>query len=313
MDTAIGHIYIYYIYIFIYHIYIFIGQWILKDALEQEINKYVTHLTETGTNIIAPTTDENMSDVNSEVDDKILIITPVEGAGEKEADLIQQSIRSKNLPTKKLFKKPNGDVLLQCREKRNRQEALDILKEDFGSKISIKEDKVLTKLEFTVERERGDLPDKEALTQELLQDNEIDKYVHDSTLKVLITRKTRRGVVVIMLVDSMTKKFLSQHNLNKIKWNHGQYSLKDHMYVKYCFHCQGYGHWKKDCRNVAACKRCAGNHSVWECQNNVHSCVNCKKANIQYGRNYNIWHMAHHRDLCPSYRAVYNRERNRQL
>jgi hypothetical protein len=164
-----------------------------------------------------------------------------------------------------------------------------------------------------VESERhNEIEDKESLTEQLVLDNEIPQYIENSKIKVLTTRKIRRGVMVILLMDTMTKKFFEQRN-RKIKWNHGQYLLKDYVYIKYCYKCQGYGHFQNESRNDTACKKCAEKHYVWACQNKLHCCINCKNSNANFGTSYNIWHSAQHRGLCPSFGAVYNLECNRQL
>jgi hypothetical protein len=197
---------------------------------------------------------------------------------------------------KRMFQKKNGGMILQCQDKNNRQQTMDVLQNEFGQTVTIKEDTALTKMDFIVEKDR-ELPDNDTLTTQLIEDNDITQYVVDSRLKVPIKRKLRRGVMIIILVDQMIRKFLEQKNEMKIKWDHGRYALHNHVHVRICYGCQGYGHMKKDYRNEPACKRCAGNHNVWECQMRVHSCINCKKANIQHGSTYSIWHMAHHGDL----------------
>jgi hypothetical protein len=84
-----------------------------------------------------------------EADDKIIIVTSIEGITDPKNYRIEQTLRQKNVPLKKFMKKTNGGIILHCETKTNTQQALDILNTDFGQSITIKEDTALTEYKLS--------------------------------------------------------------------------------------------------------------------------------------------------------------------
>ncbi|KAJ3666267.1 hypothetical protein Zmor_001720 [Zophobas morio] len=75
-----------------------------------------------------------------------------------------------------------------------------------------------------------------------------------------------------------------------------------------CFTCNGFNHSSSSCKSNVICPRCAGNHSVKECQAEKLRCINC--TNMKSSGNHdqiNDDHAAWDRDNCHSYSAAINK------
>ena len=53
----------------------------------------------------------------------------------------------------------------------------------------------------------------------------------------------------------------------------------DHVYVKRCFNCAGFGHNANDCRNKRSCAHCAEDHDTRSCEAKLGKCINCVNTN----------------------------------
>lgn len=66
-----------------------------------------------------------------------------------------------------------------------------------------------------------------------------------------------------------------------------------------CIQCNGYGHFKIDCRFGEKCKFCAESHKSADCTDKTNfKCTNCLRSNAQ-GKSFNVNHIATY-DKCPS-------------
>ena len=75
----------------------------------------------------------------------------------------------------------------------------------------------------------------------------------------------------------------------------------DRFYVKRCFACQQFGHYKKDCTNHIRCGYCTSNaHGSSDCpikdgDKFNFSCANCKDSNKDFNGHSSHWYN------CPTY------------
>ena len=162
---------------------------------------------------------------------------------------------------------------------------------------------------------------KEEITPDRLNDQVMKLYPEikslvDSgeTFQVLTVRKQRNYTnenqfhqASIRVSNPIRKLIENRDNYLSI----GLYRCKvyDHFYVKRCNKCQGFWHYKAQCKSpVPVCAECSGNHDTLECQQKTEphfspSCSNCKdsKNNSQQHT-----HSASDRS-CPAYQAEQNK------
>lgn len=74
----------------------------------------------------------------------------------------------------------------------------------------------------------------------------------------------------------------------------------DAIEVKRCYNCSGLNHLSKGCRHSLVCPKCAGNHSIKDCQSSELKCVNCVKYVEKIGGADDVNHAAWDSN-CPCY------------
>lgn len=76
-----------------------------------------------------------------------------------------------------------------------------------------------------------------------------------------------------------------------------------------CYHCNGYNHLKKECKNELSYPSCSEMHGYKDCKNEIKRCVNCVKANfklkLKFGVNHDVWDKN-----CKSYLKVVELKKN---
>lgn len=68
--------------------------------------------------------------------------------------------------------------------------------------------------------------------------------------------------------------------------------VKEDRYILKCFKCQGYNHSSNICRNVEACLKCAGPHSLKDCKSSEIKCSNCRTSNNKYNTQFSTDHQS---------------------
>lgn len=78
----------------------------------------------------------------------------------------------------------------------------------------------------------------------------------------------------------------------KIIFNERSCSIYEHSNIMQCNHCQGFGHFVRNCQNAPACRRCGGCHDTYNCTkiNPRPICANCVSANSDGNCSFNVQH-----------------------
>ncbi len=75
-------------------------------------------------------------------------------------------------------------------------------------------------------------------------------------------------------------------------------TIYDGFDVTRCFNCNSFNHTSATCKNNLSCPKCAENHKISECRNDlVNKCSNCISAKLP-----NVEHGAWDRS-CPIYKS----------
>jgi hypothetical protein len=168
-------------------------------------------------------------------------------------------------------------------------------------------------MEFFIYQRDIPIPeDKDELAKQILHQNEVNTYINDPTLRILVKRQTHRGTHIVMLVDSYTKKFLNTMKQGKVAWRYGTYKVSNHVHIIRCYRCQGYGHRSDRCQYERPyCKFCSEPHDVKQCDQQYPCCINCCDRNKKFNTRLNYMHPAHH-SSCTVYQEILTRESRKQ-
>ena len=256
--------------------------------------------------------EEDKESRNAESEETVIIISPV---SDRDRKAVEAKLHDRNIKVKKFIKKQNGDIVIQCRDRKSSENALTIARQEVHP-ARIHQEIAKSKLEFVIDS-RDTVPpmDGNELAEELIQQNGLRQYISEENLylRVIARKQTRRGTLVIVLVDSMTKKYLQLGRRGTIAWENVNYEIKDHVNIMYCYRCQFYGHTQQNCRNNVHCKYCGWDHGIQECNSTEQFCINCHVQNQRYNRGLDCQHTAHHKTLCQTYKEVWNKEYNKHI
>lgn len=106
------------------------------------------------------------------------------------------------------------------------------------------------------------------------------------------TRNESYNAIVEMSTEAMEE--IIQKNRINIDWD----ECKVHQYiqVKRCYKCLGFNHMAKTCNKKLACSKCAGEHSINECDSESLNCINCIEFNMKNNVNINTGQHAFSRE-----------------
>lgn len=184
-----------------------------------------------------------------------------------------------------LRKGPKGGLAVVCESKVESDKLEKIAMEELGENYIIepqKERSVLIKI-----TDIGEELSEDELITALKNQNE---FLADKQMKMINFFKVNssRSFSAIIEVTSETSELIIENGFVKIMFS--KCRVFEYIRINRCFKCQGYNHKAFECKHMRACKKCAGDHDLKECESNVIKCVNCKIANEKFNLNFNENH-----------------------
>lgn len=128
---------------------------------------------------------------------------------------------------------------------------------------------------------------------ELLSELEKLNYfiTSDGDIKVIFrkqNKRTNKWMTSLEVSGDIFNKLVNRYiNLG---WT--SHFVKEDRYILKCFKCQGYNHSSNICRNVEACLKCAGPHSLKDCKSSEIKCSNCRTSNNKYNTQFSTDHQS---------------------
>lgn len=192
----------------------------------------------------------------------------------------KQQIDPNLVQVNRLRKGPKGGLAVECENKIESDKLEKIAIDKLGEKYIIEPQKdrcVMLKITDIAEQLSED-----ELLGALKRQND---FIGDQKVKMIsfYTVNNSKSFSAIVEVNGETSDILLENKCVKIMFSRCR--VFEYVKLNRCFKCQGYNHKAVDCKHNRACKKCAGNHDLKECQSNVFKCVNCKVANEKYNLN----------------------------
>lgn len=125
--------------------------------------------------------------------------------------------------------------------------------------------------------------------------------------KYLNKNKKNYGNIVLNVEPELYEKLLEKGKFN-VGWK--ICNIFDYVNIIRCYKCAGYNHFAKDCTDVEACGKCAGEHATAECDGSDEKCINCIKAVKKLKIELDVNHTAFDRS-CSKYQRILEKQRTR--
>lgn len=135
-------------------------------------------------------------------------------------------------------------------------------------------------------------------------------FFSDSSTLVVVSHRKRRDNKYDVIASCNTNTFTRIVNQAKLKIGWEICRVYEHINLLRCYKCNDYGHISKECKSDTVCPKCAGNHTVEECESTVSKCINCIRTNTKLSLNNNVNHCAWSTS-CPVYGHRMTRKKER--
>lgn len=222
----------------------------------------------------------------------VVIVKSKENVKNKDImDEVKKKINHKEIDACGLRNIKSGGILINCESKTSTIKAKQIIEEKLGDKFEvqlpdIKKPRIKIK---NIDEEISET----GFVNELKEKNHCLKNL-SIELKKVINRKIGRNQTindVVIEVDSECFDLMMKRK--KIIYGWKECDVVEHVYIKRCFKCCGFGHESKECKNKQACPKCSGEHKRSECNNVAIECVNCKIMSQKFNLKLDVNHHAY--------------------
>ena len=138
-------------------------------------------------------------------------------------------------------------------------------------------------------------------------ENDINKrnFSHtEGQCKVQHLSNSKSSKCAIIELPSNLYKII-RSNDNSIYIGYERCKAYDDFNMSLCGKCGGYGHGVNTCDYGTNCIKCAGNHSIYDCTENIVKCFYCVNFNEKSHKNRSADHMASEVDECDTHKSKF--------
>lgn len=205
---------------------------------------------------------------------------------------ITSHVNYKNIEACGLRSVNGGGVVINCQSNASTMKVKQIIEDNFGDKYEVSMPK-LFKPRFKIVNAMNNIDERHIINVLITQNEWLDS--NDSIeLKKVINKTDSESndiIDIILEVDAFTSKKIIEHG--KVNLGFRRCNIVQHVHIKRCFKCCGFGHMAKDCTNKLACAKCGGEHKRAECRAKNTQCINCKinakKYALKMDTNHHAW------------------------
>lgn len=225
-------------------------------------------------------------------------------------DAVKTSINPANIAVSGVHNVSKGGVIIKCPTKQSMNELKDAavknLGNDYEVTIPIPLKPKIKILGFHDEKSPNEI---EALLKNqnpFISDNE-KAYV-----KVVRIEKNKNSRMdsynILVELDGLTYKSIMDQRRVNIHWQRCR--VVDCLDLQRCFNCSGFNHKADRCNSKRACPRCAGEHSLKDCDSTVERCINCVTMNTKLSMKLDVEHTVWSKH-CKNHQRMLDQRRRR--
>lgn len=229
--------------------------------------------------------------VKQAVTDNAVLVKPKQAQeSAKTKDAVKTNIMPNNIEISGVHNVSNGGVIIRCATKESmndfKQAALDKLSNDY--EITIPEP-FKPKIKIIG---YSDSQTAEEIEQCLKNQNQYIRDNANAYVKVVRIEKAKvskfESFNILVEVDGNTYKNAMMNRRINVQWQ--RCKVVSCLDLQRCFKCSGFNHKSVNCNSPMACPRCAEEHNLKDCTNQIQKCINCVNANKRLSMNLDTAH-----------------------
>lgn len=225
-------------------------------------------------------------------------------------DAVKSNINPGHIAVNGLHNVSNGGVIIKCPTKQSMNDFKEAADRNLGNNYEITIPMPLKPKIKILGFFDNKTPDE--IEECVRNQNPFIKENENAHIKVLKVEKNKHSRMesfnILVEVDSITYKNLMLHKRVNIHWQRCR--VVDCLDLQRCFNCSGFNHKADKCNSKKACPRCAGDHSLKECNITVEKCINCVNINTKLSMNLDVNHTVWSKE-CKNHQRMVDQKRRR--
>lgn len=210
-----------------------------------------------------------------------VIITPRDNTQRDQLrKTIKEKISADGVEVTGISNAPANGVAIICESENDCAQLINEIESKMPQEVSVTKPKVLNPRIKLLRLHDADEDDNK-LAEILKEKNPSIKNAEIKIIKRETVRSNGREMndVCNVIVEVSPAVHNEIMKTRKLKHTWELVNVVDNVHVKRCYNCMGFNHNASECRNEAACGKCAGKHKTIECDNEARKCINCVRAN----------------------------------
>ena len=232
-----------------------------------------------------------------------IIIKPNNGA-KPDLKKIREIVNTNNLPVHNVGVSNTGNTFIHCASEQTRATLVNELQTEFGTDYTPEPLKDfdptisivgVTKNEWDTTLKDDD--EKIALIAKLRAQNRFldDMMNAGLNFNILFIKPPHDNYKNFQIVARISPKIRDaiRSNDNRLFIHSTSVRVHDRFYIKRCFNCNKFGHYREGCHETPSCGICAENHKIDDCPHKDQykntptdtsnlNCINCKRGHLKY-------------------------------
>lgn len=223
---------------------------------------------------------------------------------------VKANINPANIAVNGLHNVSNGGVIIKCPTKQSMNEFKVAAERNLGNNYDISIPMPLKPkikiLGFYDNKTPAEIVECLKNQNPFINDND---NAHIKVIKIEKNKTSRmESYNILVEVDGITYKNLMYQRRVNINWQRCR--VVDCLDLQRCFNCSGFNHKADKCNSKKACPRCAGDHSLKDCDIKIEKCINCVNMNVKLSLNLDVNHTVWSKE-CKNHQRMIDQRRRR--